>query len=567
MDFKQNIIDEIKKITKAETVKVEIPPDRKLGDYAIPCFQFSKSLKKDPKRISQYLKSELKNKIKGIKEIKVIGPYLNFFVDKTILTENILKEINKEKEKFGIQKKTKPIVYLMDVFQPNTHKAFHIGHIRNAVLGESVRKLLIASGDKAIAVSYMGDVGAHVAKWIWYFNKFYKGDIPKENISKWAGSIYTKATQESQDSEIYQQEIHDVHIRLENGEEKLVKLWEKTRKLCLDDLWKIQKQLGVHLDGHIFESEVEKPGKEIVNDLIKKGIAEESEGAIGIDLKKQKLGFFLLLKSNGASLYSTKDFGLAELKNKKYKFDKSLYVVATEQNFYFQQLFAALKLIKHPTSDKNVHLSYGLVMLKEGKMSSRAGNIVLYEDLRDQMLDKAMQEVNKRHKDWDKKRRQESANKVAYSAMKFVMLKYDSIKIISFDINEAMDFEGETGPYIQYSHARICSILRKAIGKELKPNIKIDFTLLKEESEHKLITILSNFQNIIIDSANHYKPSILCRYLLDLAQAFNEFYHQCVVVDKDNIELSKSRLLLVDSVRQVIKNGLLLLGIEAPIEM
>lgn len=570
VDIRQNIEHELRallKLAASVELKLEVPPDQKLGDFAVPCFQFSKLLKKDPTKIADELKLKLKDKIKGISELKVVGPYLNFYVDDTKVTKELLEKVSKEKKKYGIHKKQKRLTYLMDVFQPNTHKAFHIGHIRNAVLGETIRQLIIANGDKAIALSYMGDVGAHVAKWLWYFKKFYKGSIPKVNICKWSGEIYTAATKISEGSEEYQKEIQDVHVKLENGDKALVKLWKKTRKLCLDDFWKIQKQLGIHLDCHMYESEVEKPGKKIVQALLDKGIAVESEGAIGLDLKSQGLGFFLLLKQNGASLYSTKDFGLAELKNKSYKFDKSLYIVAAEQNFYFQQLFAALKLINHPTADKNIHVSYGLVMLKEGKMSSREGNIVLYEDLRDQMFNKAMEEVCKRHESWDEKRKKASAHNVAFGAMKFGMLKFDNIKPIIFDIQESLDFEGETGPYVQYAHARICSIIKKAKENKLKPAVKIDFSLLKDESEHKLITLLANFSATIAASAEHYKPSTLCRYLLDLAQAFNEFYHKCIVVDENSLELSKARLLLVDCARIVLENGLDLLGIEAPDEM
>jgi arginyl-tRNA synthetase len=535
---------EIAKELGAKIEEIEEPD--KFGDFAYACFSLAKETKRNPNEIAKELAEKIK--MKFIEKVNAIGPYVNFYINWPEFTQEILKSVDK---KYGSFEEKETV--MMDVFQPNPFKPFHIGHIRNAVIGESIRRLLEFCGKKTIAVSYMGDVGTHVAKWFWYFNNFYKGEIPKENVSKWAGEIYSKATQKMEEKEEYEKEVQEINRKLDSRDKKLMKAWKKLRDLCLEDFWKIQKELDVHLDGHFYESESEIVGKSMVNDLIKKGVAEVSEGAPVINLEKYGLGIFLLMKSDGTPLYSTKDLGLYELKRKKYKFDKSVFIVAAEQDFYFKQLFKAFEVLNLPGREKNIHISFGLVTLKEGKMSSRYGTIILYEDLRDEMIKKILDEIEKKNPDL--KDKYEIAKKIAFGAIKYSMLDIDNDKSIKFDWEQALDIEGRSGPYLQYSLVRALSILKKSKIERYDPS------LLKEDIELKLIKKLAKFPNIIKNAAAQYSPNILTTYLFELAQDFNSFY-QSLPVLKAEKELKKARLKLVEAFTIVIKSGLNLLSIS-----
>jgi arginyl-tRNA synthetase len=535
---------EIAKELGAKIEEIEEPD--KFGDFAYACFSLAKETKRNPNEIAKELAEKIK--MKFIEKVNAIGTYVNFYINWPEFTQEILKSVDK---KYGSCEEKETV--MMDVFQPNPFKPFHIGHIRNAVIGESIRRLLEFCGKKTIAVSYMGDVGTHVAKWFWYFNNFYKGEIPKENVSKWAGEIYSKATQKMEEKEECEKEVQEINRKLDSRDKKLMKAWKKLRDLCLEDFWKIQKELDVHLDGHFYESESEIVGKSMVNDLIKKGVAEVSEGAPVINLEKYGLGVFLLMKSDGTSLYSTKDLGLYELKRKKYKFDKSVFIVAAEQYFYFKQLFKAFEVLNLPGWEKNIHISFGLVTLKEGKMSSRYGTIILYEDLRDEMIKKILDEIEKKNPDL--KDKYEIAKKIAFGAIKYSMLDIDNDKSIKFDWEQVLDIEGRSGPYLQYSLVRALSILKKAKIERYDPS------LLKEDIELKLIKKLAKFPNIIKNAAAQYSPNILTTYLFELAQDFNSFY-QSLPVLKAEKELKKARLKLVEAFTIVIKSGLNLLSIS-----
>jgi arginyl-tRNA synthetase len=533
-----------KDVAKELKVSVEeIEEPEKYGDLAYPCFNMAKKLKKNPNDIAKELAGKLK--INFIEKVEAIGPYINFYVNWNDFSQELLKNVDKG---YGSCEDKETVI--MDVFQPNPFKPFHIGHIRNAVLGESIRRILEFCGKRTIAISYMGDVGTHVAKWLWYFNNFYKGDVPKENVSKWAGEIYAEATRKVAENEKYEEDVKEVNKKLDERDSETMKIWKRIRRLCLEDFWKIRDELGVHLDDNFYESEVEGPGKKIVDKLLKEGKARISEGAIVADLEKYGLDVFLLLKSDGTALYSTKDLGLMQMKMKKYKFDKSLFIVAAEQEMYFKQLFKTMEIFKIPGWEKNVHVSYGLVVLKKGKMSSRYGTVILYEDLRDEMVKK----VGEILKNSDLKDKEEVAKKVAFGAIKFPMLNIESRKTIKFDWEQALDFEGKSGPYLQYSYVRAFNILNKAEMKDY------DASLLKEDIELRIIKKIARFPEIVRQSSEHYTPNIVSNYLFELAQEFNSFYHDLPVLKAEE-KLKNARLKLVESVMTVLGNGLYLLGI------
>lgn len=525
-----------------------VKPSAKFGDFA---YFNSKEMRRE--EIDKIKKPKFIKEIRGFPKEgegdRVI--YVNFYVDWPKFTNEKLFKVIRPEYGSGDVKGT----ILLDVFSANPFKSFHIGHVRNAVLGESVRRILKFTGRETKTYCYSGDVGTHVATWLWYFNKFYKGKIPKKNFTRWVGEIYAKAVSKREEKSEYEDEVKKINILLDKRDKTILPVWKKIRKLCYDDYKAIAKELESKIDEYYPESDCEKPGKEMVSDLLetKKDKLKKSDGAIIIDLERHGLGVLVLLKSDGTALYSTKDFGLYNLKTKDYKPDKILYIVGSEQVHYLRQLFKAFELLGISKRGKNTHVSHGLVTLKEGKMASRLGNVILYEDLRDETIKKVKEKLK------DSSIPEQTIKDVAFGAIKFSMLNIENNKPISFDWEEVLDFEGKSGPYLQYSHARACSILRKEKPKDY------DASNLKKEIEIELLRKLAKFPDIVKKAADGYSPHIISNYLFGLAQDFNSFY-QTIPVLKAKKE-KNARLKLVDSVKTVLKRGLYLLGIEAPEKM
>ncbi len=520
------------------------------GDFALPCFELAREMKKVPQAIAE----EFARKI-NIPDIstKAEGGYLNFYIDWKVFGQELLESVG---EKYGKGDDGKKI--LIDTFQPNPFKPVHIGHLRNGSIGDSLRRILEFEGSKVSTVSFMGDVGTHIAKWLWYYNKFCKEKIPDKNISKWAGQVYAEATKKMEESEDYEKEVQEVNRKLDSREPKLTKQWKELRDIFLEDFARIAEELEFKLDDNLLESMAEEPGKKLVMKFFNEGKLKKSDGAIVIDLEKYNLGVFLLLKSDGTALYSTKDFGLFELKMKKFKFDKSLYVVASEQDFYFRQLFKAFEILEMPGWEKCFHVSHGIVKLQEGKMSSRLGTVVLYEDLRDEAIKRVLKIIGEKNPELQGK--ETVAKKIALGAMKFTMLSVENARDIVFDWERVLDFEGRSGPYLQYAYARTCGILREATLPK-----KYDTTLLVDDAEKALLKKIAQFPNAVAAAAKDYSPHIVVNYLIDLAQNFNTFYNKLSVLKAETAELRNARLKLVEATRTVLKSGLNLLGIE-PLE-
>jgi arginyl-tRNA synthetase len=558
--FKDYIEEELIRLTNLPVITLDVPPDQKLGDYAFACFTLAKDFRKAPNVISEELSVKF-NKGKLIEKVQPAGPYLNFFINKTEFAKSVITQIRSKKELYGSGKKQKEKV-MVEYSQPNTHKAFHVGHLRGTSIGESLSRILRCQGYNVIQANYFGDTGTHVAKWIWCYLKFHKGEKPNfENLEKWIASIYVEAVQKAAESDM--KDIYEINAKIEQGKDKdLIKLWKESKQWSLDGFDAIYEDLDAHFDRVFFESEVEARGKEMALDLVKKKIAKVDDGATIIDLKDHNLGVWVLLRKDGSALYSAKDIALAERKFKEFKIDRSIYVLGAAQSMHLQQLFKTLELMKFKQANKCYHLSYLEIRLPEGKMSSRTGQNILYRELKEELLEKLQSEVNERHKDWDDTRKQESVKKVLTAALKFDMLMQDPNRVIVFDIKKALDFQGESGPYIQYTHARINSVLKNA--EKMPKSGK--FELLTTPEEHRIVYLLSQYPEIVYKAAEQYRPALICRYLLDLCQGFNEFY-QNIPILKADAKVRDARLIMLDATRQVISNGLNLLGINAPEEM
>ena len=450
---------------------------------------------------------------------------------------------------------------LVEYCHANTHKAFHIGHTRNICLGESICRILEETGNKIIRANYQGDIGMHVAKAIYGLLNLKKIDLkePKTERGKWLGIVYAKASDLAKNNEQIAKEIDDINKRLYAGDKKLLKIWKESRQWSIEYFEKVvYPDFNVKFDRFYFESEVEKKGVEIVKKLLKEGHAEINDGAIIVDLNKYNLGVYLVLKRDGTALYSTKDLALAEVQNKEFNPEKILHIVGSEQNLYFKQLFKTIELYNKKLAEKEKHISYELVILPTGKMSSREGKVILYDDTLKEMIDFAIEEIKKRD-NIPEKELIKRAKKIALAAIKYSMLSQDPKKTIVFEQEKAISFEGDTGPYLLYSFARASSILRKIKNKKIKFDIK-DI----EEKEYLLVKKISLCKEVLEKASEQTNPSLIANYSFELCKLFNEFYHSSQVIGSNREEFL---IYLVRSFKEVLNKNLYLLGIETLEEM
>ncbi len=537
---------------------VEKPRDLAMGDFAFPVFTYAKFLNKNPHEIAVEVAKKIS--IQGM-TVEALGPYVNFKINTSVLAKEIIPPLLSSVKKVTMGYHGEEV--LVEYFQGNTHKGVHIGHIRNISLGESLCRVLERAGFSPRRVNFQGDIGPHVAKCLWGL-KHTAEKPPSEHRGMWLGKMYTMASQRAKESKEIAEDIKGITMQLYQENSAWTEIWKETRQWCLDDFEVLYKEFGVKFDRLYFESQTERLGKEIVKKMLKDGIAKESDGAIVIDLSEINLGVYVLLTTEGYALYSAKDIGLAYLKLKEFpNMSRSVNVVGSEQNLHFQQLYKTLELMGYPIADKLYHLSYGLVMLPEGKMSSRDGTLVLYHDLLEHLLNKTQEEVKKRHQSWGEHKRTGIAKSLALSALKFWMINREPQKNVIFDWDAATDLEGETGPYIQYACVRASSVLRQSRYDPVTYVHTYDFNHPKER---KLLQSLYQYAEVIEEAATKYRPHLVSGYLITLAQTFSEFYHECPIIKSDD-NLKHARLALTKSVRNVLADGLTLLGIDVLEEM
>jgi len=564
-DAKQKIVKELKvalgKGYSPTAAELETPPDSAMGDFAFPCFALAKGLKKNPAEIAVEVSAKIEPK-GWIEKVTAKGPYVNFFLKTETFGNAVLEEIEKTGDGYGRAKDNRKTRVMVEYANPNTHKEVHVGHLRNFFVGHMTVNILRAAGYDVIPASYINDLGTHVAKCVWGLKKFHPGEeTPKEDAITFLGKIYTEATQAEEKDPKAKEEISKVFHEIEDGKGEYLDLWRKTRKWSVDDLKKVFKELGLPINVWYFESELVKKAKKTVAELLKKGIAIKSQGATIVDLTAENLGAYLLIKTDGTLLYAAKDLPLAFRKEEEYHPDKSIYVIDNRQSLAMQQLFATLK--KMGLKKDLVHLAYDFVTLKGGAMSSRKGNIIRYENFRDAMIEQTWNETKKRHPDWKDKKLEVVSRAIAFAAIRFGMLRQDPAKKIVFDMDEAMSFEGYTGPYLLYTYARAQSILKKA-GKI---KTKIEAKKLTSPIEHKLFLSLAKYPEVLATTAQDFKLDRLAEYLFDLAKTFATFYHEIPVTQAKDQETVAARLALVQAVSQVLKNGLWMMGIETIKEM
>ena len=522
-----------------------------------------------PKRaqeLAENLRDVLSSSLVGFSRLEAVNGYLNLYFSTAAYAKRVIDAVLEKKEDFG-RAEPRGTNVMVEYSQPNTHKAFHVGHLRNVILGGSVCRILDFAGHHVIRATYPGDIGLHVIKWIWNYQKNHAGETPGEDKIRWMNEIYAEADRLFQKPE-NEAEVRELYQRWNQKDPELVALWKKTRQWSLEGFDEIYDILGEEFDRAYFESEVEDSGIELVREMIEKGIAHDGrpDESVYVDLD-EILGtedvyrVLVVLRSDGSSLYATKDLALAKKKFSEYDLDQSIYVIDVRQSLYLQQVFKTLEIIGYQWADRLYHLPYEVVNLPGNvTMSSRDGTVVLFNDLVDEATQRTREIVETKNPELDGDVKTEIAEAVALGALKYTMLSRDNTKVVTFDWDAALDFNGQAAPYIQYAHVRAGSILRKA-GSDLPVEANYPDTL--EKAEVDLIELMTQFPQEVLRAAADYRPLVIANLSFNLAKAFNDFYNTCQVLNAEP-EVRAYRLRLVAAARQVIANSLSLLGIKAP---
>lgn len=536
--------------------ELEQPPQKQYGDVAFPCFALAKGMKRNPAEIA----TELAAKIgpKGvIKQVTARGPYVNFTLDMQVYGERVVEQVLSMADTYGNSTIGAGRRVMVEYANFNTHKEVHIGHVRNMVVGLLTIKLLRATGHEVIAASYINDLGNNVAKCLWAMDKLHPQEKPEKGDEiNFLGRVYTEATKASEEDETAREEISTIQRALEERKGDWTKLWKTTRQWSIDAIYDIYKEMGLPIDVQYYESDLLDQTKRIVADLQEQGIAEESQGAIIVDLEDEGLGANLLVKSDGTHLYNAKDLALAERKAKDYDLDRSMIVVDKRQSLAMRQLFATLKRMGREMPYE--HLSYDFVTLPDGAMSSRKGNIIRFEELRDVLRDAAAHETRERHADWSQKQVDQTATSIAHAAMVYAMAKQDPQKEIVFSIEEAVAFEGTSGPYLLYTVSRIQSVLKKA---GVKPNVE-ELVIASPEAD-EVIDQLAAFPIVVRDGAMSLDLSEVPQYAFTLAQAFSRYYASTRIIDEEDNSSTAGRLALCQAVLITLLRSLELMSIPS----
>lgn len=566
--IRQEIFELIKKVLVKKfdlsLVPIEYPPEAKMGDYSVPCFLLSKKLNQSPAQIAKDLADQIQPTAL-IKKAIATGPYLNFSIDRASFSKLTLTEIAQAKDKYGQSKLGKGKKVMVEFFSPNTNKLLTIGHIRNICLGWSISQLLKFTGHHVITSSIYNDRGIAIAKTILGYQKWGQGQTPKSARLKpdhFVGQFYAKlVAQEKKDPNLAIQ-AQRVLRAWEEDKKDVKTAWQKLQAWVLDGFGQTLAKLGIDkFDEDYYESEFYQQGKELVEQGLKQGVfIQDKDGVTLAPLEEYGLPDKIVLRPDQTSLYITQDLYLAQLKN-RHNLDASVYVVAAEQDLYFKQLFKILELLGFENADQYYHLSYGLVRLPDGRIKSREG--VVEGTGADELIAKlevlAQAEISQRDKDLSAKEISQRAQAIALAALKFYILAVNPKTTMVFDPKKSLSFTGQTGPYLQYVHARINSIFAKA---KTKVSSRVDFSVLTGDDEFELVKLLARFPKVIDTAVKKYDPSELANYLYQLAKTFSGFYENVPVISADD-KAKKARLLLISDVKIVLATGLDLLGISA----
>ena len=553
--------EHIEELTLEEiTALIEVPPNKDMGDFAFPCFKLAKVFRKAPNMIA----AELSEKIEAkgvISNVTPLGGYINFFVNKSQLAETVIKDVLTKKEKYGHSNLGKDKTIVIDFSSPNIAKPFHIGHIRTTVIGNALYKIYDSQGYNTVRINHLGDYGTQFGKLIVAFKLWGNKEAVEANPIPELLKLYIQFHDEAEKHPEMEDEARAWFTKLENGDKEAKELWQWFRDESLKEFARVYDLLDIEFDSYNGESFYSDKMDRVIDIIKDKGLLQESQGTNIVDLEEYNMPPALITKNDGSTLYMTRDLAAALYRKENYDFEKCIYVVGSQQSLHFQQLFKVLELVGFEWAKDMVHVPFGMVALEEGTMSTRKGRVVFLEDVLKQAIEKTKETMLTKNP--NALNVDEIAKQVGVGAVVFQELSNSRIKDYTFSWSRTLSFEGETGPYVQYTHARCCAVLRKA---EEEVITDINYELLNDVDSAEVLKVIASFNKTILNAMRKNEPHIITRFVLDLAQAFNKFYHDNSILVED-AELRKARLALVCATRQALENGLKLLGMQAPERM
>ena len=571
MDMKQIIAGRIADAAQASfencaltvadvTAMLETPPDKKLGDYALPCFRLSKTLRRAPQMIA----SALAEKMSGeeIDRVEVVGGYMNIFVSRGSLAEGIVKAVLANPGRWGSSEVGKGKTVCLDYSSINIAKRFHIGHLSTTMIGHSLKRIYDFNGYTTVGINHLGDWGTQFGKMICAYKKWGNREEVEAGGVQAMVDLYVRFHAEAEKDPSLEDEGRAWFKKIEDGDPEAMEIFSWFKEVTLKDTQRVYDLLGVSFDSYNGEAFYNDKMGPVVDELREKGLLVESQGAQVVQLEEYGMPPALVLRSDGATLYITRDLAAAFYRHNTYHFDKCLYVVAYQQNLHFKQLFKILELMGHDWYKGMEHVSFGMVSYEGRALSTREGYVVYLEDLLNKAIEKAREIIEEKSPNLPNK--DEVARQVGVGAVVYFDLHNERIKDIDFRWERALSFEGETGPYVQYTHARCCSVLRKA---QAYADVEPDYSVLCDDEALDVLMLISRFPEVVRKAMDQNEPSLITRHTTSLAQAYNKYYFEHRIMEENDPAGSAARVNLTDAVRDVIKTGLYLIGVEAPERM
>lgn len=562
--FVEAIAQQVSKASGLEAPEVEslleTPPNPEMGDYALPCFAMAKTMRKAPNLIAEELAGQIETG-STITEVRAAGPYLNFFVSKSDLVSGTMERVLSQGDAYGRSDVGAGKTVVVDFSSPNIAKPFTIGHLRTTAIGNALVRIYDALGWNAVGINYLGDWGAPHGMNIAAYQEWGDEEKVRKNPPYELFNLYVKFNAEVENNPSLKESAQAWTRKLEAGDEEALGLWKWFREETIEDFKRVYHRMGIDFTEYSGESVYHTPSTELVEKMKAEGLAEESEGALVVKFEDDMTPA-VLQTSHGTIVYLGRDLCAAADRKKRYDFDKMIYVVGSEQSLHFKQLFRTLKMMGHDWADTCSHVPFGLINFKGMKMSTRKGNVIFLEEVLDRAVEMTGAIIEEKNPDLPNKA--QIAEDVGIGAIIYADLDSRRTRDVVFDWEEILNFSGETGPYIQYTHARYCSVLRK-YGQEIPPP-DVDLTLLSEPEAIEVVKRIEEFPKVIERAAENDEPSLIASYLIELCTAANRFYNACRVVSEDEA-LTQARVTLVYAIKTVLKNGLALLGIKAPEEM
>lgn len=540
---------------------LEVPPDMAMGDFALPCFKLAKTMRKAPPMIAQEISASLSELPDWLERVEIAGGYLNFFLSRAQFVQNTLQEVKSKQDRYGSSDEGQGRNIVLDYSSINIAKPFHIGHLSTTVIGSSLYKIFNFLGYNSVGVNHLGDWGTQFGKLITAYKRWGDHDTVEAGSIRALLDLYVKFHDEAEKEPSLEDEGRAWFKKIEDGDEEAMALFTWFKDLTLREVAKIYEILDVHFDSYAGESFYNDKMQPVIDELDAKGLLKDSDGAKVVDLEEHNMPPCLILKSDGATLYATRDLACAFYRKKTYDFYKNLYVVAYQQNLHFKQWFKVVEMMGHEWAKDMEHVAFGMVSMADGTLSTRKGRVIFLEDVIKSVIEKSRSLIEEKNAGLENK--DQTAQDIGVGALIYSTLSNSRIKDIVFDLDRILNFDGETGPYVQYTHARALSVLRKAADQ---PAAQPDYSALTCPQAFAVIKLISEFPDVIRRAADKYEPFFITRHVTALAQAFNKFYYDIRILDND-ANATAARLELVQAAALVIRIGLGLLGIHAPERM